>query len=92
VALNHPPSGKFGVNGVCLSVGVMAHNLARRRARVSLGEGIVTTKTLCRRLFGLVGSLTRSARRLTLHLPARWPWATGWSTALSRLRANRLLA
>ena len=41
---------------------------------------------------GLVGRLTRSARRVTLHLPARWPWAIGWTTALARLRALPLRA
>jgi len=92
VGLNHLPSGKFPANGAWLAVQVMAHNLARWTARVGLGEGIVTTKTLRRRLFGLVGRLTRSARRLTLHLPARWPWAVGWSAALGRLRAIPLLA
>jgi hypothetical protein len=92
MALNHLPSGKFGANGAWLAVQVMAHNLARWTARIGLGAGIVTTKTLRRRLFGLVGRLTRSARRLTLHLPARWPWAIGWSTALARIRAIPLLA
>ena len=38
-------------------------------ARIGLAEGIVTTKTLRRRLFALAGRLTRSARQLTLHLP-----------------------
>ena len=52
----------------------MAHNLARWTARIGLGEQIVTTKTLRRRVFALAGRLTRSARRLTLHLPRRWPW------------------
>ncbi|MGH7320605.1 MAG: IS1380 family transposase [Candidatus Rokuibacteriota bacterium] len=92
VALNHLPSGKFAANGAWLAVQVIAHNLARWTARLGLGERIVTTKTLRRRLFGLVGRLTRSARRLTLHLPARWPWAIGWSTALARFRAIPLLA
>ncbi|MCC6494663.1 MAG: IS1380 family transposase [Propionibacteriaceae bacterium] len=92
MALNHLPSGKFAANGAWLSVQVMAHNLARWTARIGLGEGIVTTKTLRRRLFALPGRLTRSARRLTLHLPTRWPWAIDWSTALARLRAIPLLA
>ena len=70
----------------------MAHNVARWTARIGLGEGIVTTKTLRRRLFGLPGRLTRSARRLTLHLPQRWPWAIGWGAALIRIRAIPLLA
>jgi len=87
VGLNHLPSGRFAANGAWLAVQVIAHNLARWTARIGLGERIVTTKTLRRRLFGLVGRLTRSARRLTLHLPARWPWALGWASALARLRA-----
>ena len=52
----------------------MAHNLARWTARIGLGERTVITKTLRRRVFALVGRITRSARRLTLHLPRRWPW------------------
>ena len=92
MALNHLPSGRFGANGAWLAVQVIAHNLARWTARIGLGAGIVTTKTLRRRLFSLAGRLTRSARRLTLHLPARWPWAIEFSTALARIRAIPLLA
>jgi hypothetical protein len=91
VGLNHLPSGRFAANGAWLAVQVIAHNLARWTARIGLGERIVTTKTLRRRLFGLVGRLSRSARRLTLHLPARWPWAIAWATALARLRAIPLI-
>jgi len=92
MALNHLPSGKFAANGAWLSVQVMAHNLARWTARIGLGAGIVTTKTLRRRLFAVAGRLTRSARRLTLHLPTRWPWAIEFRAALARLRAIPLLA
>ena len=92
MALNHLPSGRFGANGAWLSVQVIAHNLARWTARLGLGAGIVTTKTLRRRLFAVAGRLTRSARRVKLHLPARWPWAIEFSTALARLRAIPLLA
>jgi hypothetical protein len=77
VGLNHLPSGRFAAKGAWLAVQVMAHNLARWTARVGLGETRpVTVKTLRRRLFGIVGRLTRSARRLTLHLHARWPWGS----------------
>ncbi len=92
MALNHLPSGRFPANGAWLAVQVMAHNVARWTARIGLGAGIVTTKTLRRRLFGLPGRLTRSARRLTLHLPQRWPWAIGWGAALDRIRAIPQLA
>ena len=87
VGLNHLPSGRFAANAAWLAVQVMAHNLARWTARIGLNVGIVTTKTLRRRLFGLAGRLTRSARRWMLHLPARWPWAIDFQAALGRLRA-----
>ena len=92
VGLNHLPSGRFAANGAWLAVQVMAHNLARWTARIGLGEQIVTTKTLRRRVFALVGRLTRSARRLTLHLPRGWPWEEQFSRALARLRAIPLPA
>ena len=87
VGLNHLPSGRFAANAAWLAIQVMAHNLARWTTRIGLGEQVVTTKTLRRRFFSLAGRLTRSARRLTLHLPQRWPWETQFSRALARLRA-----
>ena len=92
VGLNHLPSGRFGANAAWLAVQVMAHNLARWTARIGLGEQLVTTKTLRRRFFSLAGRLTRSARRLTLHLPRRWPWEEQFSRALTRLQAIPLPA
>lgn len=85
--LNHLPSGKFAANAAWLAVQVIAHNLARWTARLGLGQGIVTSKTLRRQLFSLPGRLTRSARRITLHLPTRWPWAVNFTAALTVLRA-----
>ena len=87
VGLNHLPSGRFPANAAWLAVQVIAHNLARWTARIGLGQQVVTTKTLRRRFFSLAGRLTRSARRLTLHLPQRWPWEAEFSDALTRLRA-----
>ena len=87
VGLNHLPSGRFAANGAWLAVQVMAHNLARWAARIGLGEATATTKTLRRRFFSLAGRLTRSARRLTLHLPKGWLWETQFSRALARLQA-----
>ena len=92
VGLNHLPSGRFAANGAWLAVQVIAHNLARWTAHIGLGEQLVTTKTLRRRFFSLAGRLTRSARRLTLHLPQRWPWENQFSDALARLRALPLPA
>ncbi len=87
VGLNHMPSGQFSANAAWMAVQVMAHNLARWTSRIGLGVRVMTTGTLRRRLFSLAGRLTRSARRLTLHLPQRWPWADRFGRALARLRA-----
>ena len=92
VGLNHLPSGRFAANAAWLAVQVMAHNLARWTARIGLGEQVVTTKTLRRRFFAPAGRLTRSARRLTLHLPRRRPWEAQFDRALARLRAIPLPA
>ena len=50
-------------------------------------ECLTRDKTLRRRFFARAGRLTRSARRLTLHLPQGWPWENQFSRALARLRA-----
>ena len=92
VGLNHLPSGRFAANGAWLVVQELAHNLARWTARLGLGERLVTTRTLRRRFFSIAGRLTRSARRLTLHLPKCWPWENQFSGALARLRALPLPA
>ena len=73
VGLNHLPSGRFAANGAWLAVQVMAHNLARWTARIGLGEQVVTTKTLRRRVFSIAGRLTRSARRPPSIFPSAGP-------------------
>jgi Transposase DDE domain group 1 len=86
--LRHHPSGRFFANAAWLVLVCLAHNLLRWIAVLGLGarnEQIVA-KTLRRTLLALPGRLTRSARRWTLHLPARWPWAHSFTMALARLR------
>jgi len=85
--LNHCPSGKFFANSAWAVIATLAHNLIRWIAALGLRiEGPVVAKTLRRRYLTLPGRLTRSARRQTLHLPARWPWRLTFDDALRRLR------
>jgi hypothetical protein len=86
VGLNHLPSGRFAANAAWLTLNILAHNLARWTSRLGLGETLITTKTLRTRYLDLPGRLTRSARKLHLHLPTRWPWAREFLGALDRLR------
>jgi hypothetical protein len=46
---------------------------------------IAEPKRLRTRLLHTAGRLLPHARRLTLHLPATWPWATVLATAFTRL-------
>jgi hypothetical protein len=91
--LNHAPSGCFSANAAWLLISSLAHNLARWIAHLGLGaSGPVVAQTIRRRYLTLPGRITRSARRATLHLPARWPWREDFTHALARLRAIPLLA
>jgi hypothetical protein len=90
--LNHAPSGRFFANAAWLLVSCLAHNLARWIARLGLdASGPIVAQTIRRRYLTLPGRITRSARRATLHLPARWPWRHSFGQALARLRAIPLL-
>jgi hypothetical protein len=88
VGLRHCPSGKFAANAAWLVIATLAHNLLRWIAAIGLGSRgeLVVAKTLRRTMLSLPGRLTRSARRLRLHLPAGWPWAAWFELALARLR------
>ena len=87
VGLNHMPSGRFGANAAWLGLNVIAHNLARWTSRIGLGEGVIATDTLRRRYLRTPGRFSRSARRTTLHMPTRWPWAKAFEDSLAKLRA-----
>jgi hypothetical protein len=87
-ALAHFPSGKFNANAAWTVIACLAHNLLRWTSVLGLpGQTIRAARTLRRRLLALPGRLTRTARRWTLHLPARWPWRHAFAEALSRVRA-----
>jgi len=87
-ALAHFPSGHYSANSAWTVIACLAHNLGRWTNVLGLPESTPrTAATLRRRLFSLPGRLTRTARRWTLHLPARWPWTQDFTAALTRIRA-----
>lgn len=87
-ALAHFPSGKFLANAAWTVIAALAHNLLRWTTVIGLPNTVIpTARTLRRRLLTVPGRITRTARRVTLRLPARWPWATQFLAALQRLRA-----
>ncbi len=87
-ALAHFPSGKFHANAAWTVIAALAHNLLRWTHQIALPDQTIrTAATLRRRLITIPARLTRSARRSTLRMPARWPWAADFLTALTRIRA-----
>ena len=75
-ALAHLPSGVFNANAAWALLWAIAHNLTRA-AGVLAGDHHerATTATIRAHLINVPARLARSARKLTLHLPERWPWA-----------------
>jgi hypothetical protein len=87
-ALAHFPSGQFSANAAWTVIAALAHNLLRWVGVLGLpGSTVRSARTLRRRLLALPGRLTRTSRRWTLHLPARWPWQRAFVEALTRIRA-----
>lgn len=87
-ALAHFPSGSFAANAAWTVIACLAHNMARWVGQLGLeDETWRTARTIRRWLIALPGRLTRTARRFTLHLPARWPWREAFAEALARIRA-----
>jgi hypothetical protein len=87
--LNHCPSGVFTANAAWLLATTLAHNLIRWTQLLGAPDmpRLANAKTFRRRLLTIPGRLTRTARRWTLHLPARWPWQHVFEDTLGRLRA-----
>jgi len=80
-ALAHLPSGKFNANAAWLVLASIAFNLTRAAATVAGGpHARATTATIRRRIINVPARIASSARRLTLHLPTRWPWQDAWET------------
>jgi hypothetical protein len=84
-ALAHLPSAKFAANAAWLVLAVMAFNLTRAAATIT-GPTLAkaTTATIRRKLITVPARIASSARRVTLHLPAAWPWESAWSDLFNR--------
>lgn len=77
--LAHLPSGQFWANSAWLVCAAMAFNLTRAAGTLaSTFHAKATTATIRAQLINVPARLARSARRLTLHLPAAWPWQVAW--------------
>jgi hypothetical protein len=86
-ALRHAPSGHYAANAAWCVIAALAANLARWVALLGLKHATPQAQaTLRRRLLVVPGRIVRHAGRITLRLPARWPWQRAWIECLTRLR------
>ena len=93
-ALAHLPSGKFTANAAWLVIAVIAFNLTRAAAVLSVEPTATstaldltraTTGTIRRKLIHVPARVATSARRVTLHLPLGWPWKDAWTRLFERV-------
>src|SRR4051794_318832 len=87
--LSNLPFSAFEANQAWLEATLVAHDLTVW-TQLLLFDGehaVCEPKRLRYRLLHVAGKLTRHARRLTLHLPADWPWAAAIARAFKRLTA-----
>jgi Transposase DDE domain group 1 len=79
-ALAHLPSGVFTANAAWAVLWAIAHNLTRAAGTLaSAFHTRATTATIRAHLINVPARIARSARRLTLHMPAGWPWQAAWT-------------
>jgi len=78
--LAHLPSGSISADSAWLALAVIAFNLTRAAGCLaSTFHAKATTGTIRAQLINVPVRLARSARRLHLHLPERWPWEQAWT-------------
>jgi hypothetical protein len=84
----HLPSGDFQANAAWLALAAITHNLMHALGTLaSAFHAKATTSTLRDQLIAVPARIARGARRLTLHLPASWPWRQAWQQMFAVLRA-----
>jgi Transposase DDE domain group 1 len=85
--LSNMPFSAFAANQAWLEAALVAHDVTVW-TQLLLFDGdhrVCEPKRLRYRLLHVAARLTRHARRLTLHLPADWPWADAIARAFKRL-------
>jgi hypothetical protein len=85
--LAHLPSGRFAVNAAWLTCAALAHNLVRTAGSLAGGAHAKARVAIIRRqIINLPARVAHRARKVVLHLPARWPWQTAWTALFTSTR------
>jgi hypothetical protein len=86
--LAHLPSGRFAANAAWLTLAAMAHNLTRAAGCLAgRWHAKARAATIRRHFINVPARLAHRARRITVHLPAHWPWQQHWQILFDRVHA-----
>ena len=89
-ALAHLPSGSFPANAAWAVLWAIAHDLTRAAgALAGASHARATTATIRAHLVNVPARAARGARRVTLHLPERWPWEPAWANLHAAIHQPR---
>lgn len=84
----HAPCGSFQANAAWLALAALAFNLTRVAGTLT---GTVHAKATCAtirdHLINVPVTQARSVRKLTLHLPERWPWQEAFDNLFATVHA-----
>lgn len=85
----HLPFHAFTANAAWFELALTAHDIMVWTQQLGLsGEHKISEpKRLRYRILHVAGQITHHARRVTLHLPADWPWTSAILRAFKRLQA-----
>jgi hypothetical protein len=92
-AFAHAPSGHFQANATWHWPGRPGAQPVTRAAGAQAGmfHAGATTATIRDHLINVPARVARSARRLALHLPARWPWSENFTQLFNTAHAPPML-
>jgi hypothetical protein len=84
--LAHLPSGRFAANSAWTICAAITHNLLRAAGTLaSPPHAVARGATLRRQLVTVPARIARPQRRITMHLPAHWPWGKPWITLWQKI-------
>lgn len=73
------PEASFAANSARTVLAAIAFNLTRATGTLaSKFHAKATTATIRAQLITVPGRIARSARKINIHLPRRWPWEHPW--------------
>jgi hypothetical protein len=83
----HAPSGNFQANAAWLALAALAFNLRAAGTLAGTLHARATCATIRDHLINIPVRLARSARKLILHLPERWPWHEAFDNLFTTVHA-----